>query len=70
MRDDASGEFTNTTAEAGQRLDACVAARLGCRRARVQHGIEHPSTGERLVFEAPLHEDISTLLDAVRRGPA
>jgi 23S rRNA pseudouridine1911/1915/1917 synthase len=29
-------------------------------------GFEHPSTGERLVFEAPLHEDLATLLEAVR----
>jgi 23S rRNA pseudouridine1911/1915/1917 synthase len=46
MRDEVSGEFTITTAEASQRLDACVAARLGCSRARVQHGIE---AGEVLV---------------------
>lgn len=46
MRDEASGELTITTTEASQRLDACVAARLGCSRARVQHGIE---AGEVLV---------------------
>src|SRR4051794_39017880 len=40
MSDAAAGDFTIARGDAGQRLDAFLAARLGCSRGRVQQGIE------------------------------